>query len=404
MKNRFLLLCLFLSFSVSSQINVKGTVYQSNKPLEGVAVYLNNTMLGTTTDENGEFKIPVKEGKYDLIVSYLGFKKINYSLNTTTYNKPLVFALVEEENQLDEIIIKKTVYDNEWKHNLNTFKKQFIGSTKMAKDCKILNPKVMHFNYDAKNNILTAIARKPLEIKHKSLGYKVIFELEEFTVKRNQVTYLGYSRYENLKGSKRKQRRWKKNRLETYNGSYTHFYQSILKNTTYEEGFLVHLFQRVPNPERPSEEEIEKARELVKLNRAKINFSINNSEPKTALDSALIILKKRRLPKFNDNLYKSKAPISDIISKKSNTTYLDFEHSILVVYTKELEEKQYIMRGAFSKMRKALPQSSNIISFKMPTPIDKNGLLMFPLDVFYEGYWSYEKFANTLPIDYEKGQ
>jgi len=34
--------------------------------------------------------------------------------------------------------------------------------------------------------------------------------------------------------------------------------------------------------------------------------------------------------------------------------------------------------------------------------VDKNGLLIDPLDVLYENYWSYyEKIATYLPLDYE---
>ena len=270
----------------------------------------------------------------------------------------------------------------------------------MAENCKILNPKALHFEFDAKNNILTAFARKPLQIKHKDLGYKITYDLESFIINKKYVTYLGYSRYENLKGSKRKQRKWKENRLKAYNGSSIHFYQSLLKGTSYEDGFIINLFKRVPNPERPSEEEIKKARELVKLNRTVINFSAKNEKPKSAIDSALLVLRKVRLPKFIDYLYESKAPINKIITKENGVYKLIFENNLSVVYTKELEEKGFILRNAFSKIRKALPQTSSIIPVKKPLHLDKNGLLINPLAVFYEGYWSYEKFANTLPLDY----
>jgi hypothetical protein len=312
----------------------------------------------------------------------------------------LVFALVEQENVLDEIIIKKTMYDGDWKYNISAFKKAFIGRTEMAEGCEILNPKVIYFNFDAKKSTLTAFARKPLEIRHKSLGYKIIYELEEFVIHKNQVIYLGYSRYKNLKGNKRKQRKWQENKLKTYSGSFTHFHQTLLKKTTYKEGFLVHLFKRVPNPNRPSEVEIKRARQLIKFSVSQINFSMKIGTPKTMLDSAIITLRKIKLPKFKDHIYKTKAPINDIISKKLNTTYLTFKDHILVVYTKEKEEKGYILRNAFSKMREAYPQSSSIISQRIPTPINQKGILVRPLDVFYEGYWSYEKFANSLPLDY----
>jgi hypothetical protein len=400
MKNRFFCTFFFISLFSIAQITIRGTVYQASDPLEGVALYFNNTMLGTTTNSNGEFSIPTKKGQYELIVSYLGYKKIIYVLNTSTYKKPLIFALEEESNTLDEVIIKKTVYDDEWKYNLSQFKKEFIGITSVSKDCKILNPKVLHFNFNAKNNKLEAIARKPLKIRNKSLGYEIMYELEKFTIHKNRVISLGYSRYKVLKGSKIKQRKWNENRLKAYNGSYFHFYQSLLKNTAYQDGFIIHQFKRIANPERPSEEEIKKAREIVTLSNTLINFSSKITQPKTSLDTALVVLKKVRLPKFKDYIYASNAPISDIITNKNGNYYLVFENNISVVYTKEKEEKGYILRNAFSKMRKAYPQSSSIISQITPTPIDQKGILVRPLDVFYEGYWSYEKFANSLPLDY----
>ena len=38
----------------------------------------------------------------------------------------------EKEDVLDEIIIKKTLYDDNWKYNLTRFKREFIGITKLA--------------------------------------------------------------------------------------------------------------------------------------------------------------------------------------------------------------------------------------------------------------------------------
>ncbi len=401
MKNRFFLFLFFTKISVFGQITINGIVTEKNGPLEGAAVYFNNTMLGTTTDFDGKFSIKVREGIYDLVVSYLGYKKIIYSLNTSSYKKSLVFKLEEEQNTLDEVVITKTIYNDEWKYNLEVFKREFIGRTEISSECKILNPEVLHFNFDAKNNVLTAIARKPLEIKHESLGYKIIYELEDFTINKNMVSYLGFSRYENLKGSKRKQLQWKENRLTAYNGSYTHFFQTLLKNTTYKEGFIIHQFKRELNPERPSENTIQKARNLIKNSGNLIDFSKKIETPITAIDSAILVLKKVNLPEYIDYLYKSSIPSDSIISKKNGIIYLDFKNNLSVVYTKEMEEKGYILRNSFSKMRTPLAQTSSIIPLKIPIILDRNGFLESPLDVFYEGYWSYEKFGNSLPMDYE---
>ncbi|WP_439132632.1 carboxypeptidase-like regulatory domain-containing protein [Polaribacter sp.] len=400
MRNNFFILLLLIALSNFAQTVIKGTVYYEKGPLENVAVYLNNTMLGTTTNENGKFSIPVKDGQYELIVSYLGYKKINYALNTSTYKKPLVFTLEESADVLDEIVLKKIVYDEKWKNNLAVFKREFIGNTELAADCEILNPEVLSFEYEFMINKLTAYARKPLIIKHKSLGYLITFELERFIINDNYITYLGYSRYQQLKGGKRKQKRWQKNRLKAYNGSPVHFYKSLLKDNFTQEGFIVNQFKRVPNPERPSEEKIKRAKEIIRANRSVILNLKKNKIPQNALDSALIISRKSRLPKFKDYLYKSKLKKEDILAFKDNAYQLIFENNLSIVYTKEKEEMGYITRGAFSKPRKPLPQTSAIIPMDDKIVLDVTGILVNPLAVFYDGYWSYEKFANALPLDY----
>ena len=181
MRSNFFILLFLITLSSFSQINIKGTIYYEKGVLENVAVYLNNTMLGTTTDGNGDFSIPVKEGRYELIVSYLGRKKINYALNTSTYTKPLTFVLEENVDVLDKIVIKKIVYDEKWQNNLAVFKREFIGKTDLAKSCEILNPEVLGFDFNINNNKLIAYAKKPLQIKHKSLGYLITYELEDFS-------------------------------------------------------------------------------------------------------------------------------------------------------------------------------------------------------------------------------
>jgi hypothetical protein len=113
------------------------------------------------------------------------------------------------------------------------------------------------------------------------------------------------------------------------------------------------------------------------------------------------VVRKSRLEKYRDYLYKSNLTQSDIITNKNDTAYLSFADNLSIVYTKEKEEMGYITRNAFSKKRKPLPQTSRLIILKKGIIVDKNGLLIDPLAIFYEGYWSYyEKIATYLPLDY----
>ena len=222
-----------------------------------------------------------------------------------------------------------------------------------------------------------------------------------FIQQKNTITYLGYTKYENLKGGKRKQKKWKRNRLKAYNGSTIHFLKSLLNNNFKEEGFIINQFKRVENPERPSEDKIKRAREIIKLNSNSVDFSKNIKNPLTLLDSSLLIVRKARLPKFQDYLYKRNVPIEEIITKKNNITLLTFENCLSVIYTKEKEEEGFIYRNSFSKKRNSGPQSSALIMLNKYPTIDKTGTLINPLDIFYEGYWSYEKLGESLPLDYE---
>lgn len=402
MKNKLLLIIfLIIHCSFFAQVRVFGTVKTtSNVPLEGAAVYFNNTMIGTTTNAEGKFSLIVTEKKQQLIVSFLGYTTTTYTLEAKNHKQKLLFILEEEENMLDEIVIQKTKYNQYWKHNLETFKREFIGLTTLSKTCKILNPKVLHFNYDASKNILTATAREPLKIEHKGLGYLIIYDLVSFIREGNYVSYLGYTQYRKLKGNKRTEKRWQENRILTYNGSPFHFYKAAINHQLKEEGFNVALFKRVFNKNRPSEKDIRAARSLIrshrKNNQTEKVLKISSRE----IDTAYAILKKAKLPKFKDFVYQQNSTHDSIISLKNNSIYLDFKDNLSVVYNREKEEKGYLLRTPFSKRKDANFQHSYIIPSTLPSQLSEKGILVNPLDVIYEGYWSFEKFANSLPLDY----
>ena len=118
------------------------------------------------------------------------------------------------------------------------------------------------------------------------------------------------------------------------------------------------------------------------------------------MDSAWITVRKAKLPKSADYLYKSQLQKDDIITTINDVFKLSFENNISIVYKNELEEMGYITRNIFSKKREPTFQTSSLIPMKKNIYVDKTGVLVNPLAVFYEGYWSYEKFANSLPLDY----
>ncbi|CAM1371982.1 carboxypeptidase-like regulatory domain-containing protein [Tenacibaculum xiamenense] len=392
---------LFLAFLYSStllcQITIRGKVFlKNNEALQGASVYLNNTSIGTITNNKGEFELKVKNGYYDLIISFLGFEKRLVKIKNESQEN-LKIQLTPSNNVLDEVIVKKTVYDDEWKYNLSRFKRAFFGKTNFAKECIIINEKDIFFNFNTKTNTLSAYSKKPIRIKNKALGYLITYELIDFSITSDQLVFSGYSQFKNLK--KKLKKKWLANRATAFHGSRMHFFRSLLNKTLKQEGFVVNQFKRIKNPERPSQEKIKQARELLKL-AGRIDISKKITTPKTAIDSAIVTLQKMRLPKFRDYLYKRNVPYSEMVTIKDNEVKLDFENFLSITYLKEAEEPAYLV-GMFGKTKKSSGvQSSSIVLLDGNVTMFPSGVVDNPTSVFNEGYWGFEAFAHTLPLDY----
>jgi hypothetical protein len=74
-----LTLLVILSNYIAIAQNARGMVLEatSKKPLAGVSIYINKTGIGTTTNENGEFRLeyPVEKNRNDTIM----FSSIGYA-------------------------------------------------------------------------------------------------------------------------------------------------------------------------------------------------------------------------------------------------------------------------------------------------------------------------------------
>ncbi len=399
MKIRFLFICCILSSYIFSQQKLQGTITSNTKkPLEGASIYLNNTTVGDVTDSEGNFDLRFTKGNYTLIISYLGYKTVTKAINAKTPEN-LNFTLEEEDTFLDEVHIKKIVYDEDWKFNLSRFKKAFLGTTKLAQQCKILNEKDLRFTYNFKTNTLTADTKKPLKIRHSGLGYMITYDLADFSLNDKTLFFSGYAQYKNLRKSIRK--KWKRNRRRAFNGSTMHFFRSLIDSTTSQQGFVINQFERVLNPERPSDEKIRFARELIKLHNHSYNFSKKITNPKTSIDSAVMVVQKSTLPKYRDYLYKKGVSPKNVITFDRKVPFLDFKDYLMVIYTKEEEEERYLT-AMFGRKKKATGvQTSNIVLLNGKSQIDISGILIDPNGSFKEGYWAFEAFADMLPLDYK---
>ena len=125
MKKFILITLAFITTTAFSQI--KGTVTDVNGvPLSAVTIHLEDTYIGTTTNDSGEYFLDIKgKGKYVVVYQYLGFKsqKIKYVHERRV--KKIDIKLEEENIELNTVVIdKKNNLANEVIRNAIASKKE----------------------------------------------------------------------------------------------------------------------------------------------------------------------------------------------------------------------------------------------------------------------------------------
>lgn len=119
MKYIFHLLSIFFlsqsTFTFAQSSVIKGRVYNeiNNEPVIFANVFIDSTYSGTTTDENGLYRIEnLKPGAYTIVCSYIGFQKTyNYEVIVSS-TKPTVLdiAMVAVTTSLNEVEISASPF------------------------------------------------------------------------------------------------------------------------------------------------------------------------------------------------------------------------------------------------------------------------------------------------------
>ncbi|WP_412561756.1 TonB-dependent receptor domain-containing protein [Winogradskyella sp. MIT101101] len=108
-KNKLSLLLVFtmVSFLVSAQSNISGTVQDSEgMPLPGVNIILDGTTNGAVSDIDGNYSITnVENGTYTLTASYLGFTTFKKSVTIDGADVVVDVTMAEDAESLDQVIV-----------------------------------------------------------------------------------------------------------------------------------------------------------------------------------------------------------------------------------------------------------------------------------------------------------
>ena len=356
----------FLSTALFAQnpiYEVRGNVRDSlsNETLPFASVFFSGTTYGTTSDKNGDFVLRVdKPGTYDLVISFTGFSTFFSQLDLNTPGSKVVNVALLTDVKLIGGVTVTAKKDEKWKRNLGTFKRVFLGTSENVARCKILNEEVLNFDFNTGDQTFEAYAGEPLIIENKTLGYRITYLLEHFMIyyRYNYSTFYGFPSFRDMtREGKKVKKRWVKARNKAYYGSVDHFMRELYAGNTYEAGFRLN-----------------KAKDIEGIGRVfdTSEFSINEV---VRPDSTGM----RKQFGFKDYLY---------------ITYLNEEPDPNYRPGWRQRKGPEATSGLRQMSWISMADSTELIRF------EKSGYLVNPLSIVLAGYWSFEKVADLLPINY----
>lgn len=360
------------SVSLFSQNIIKGNVVNENsKPIANTSIYVDGSTIQTKTNENGEFELNLPNGQYNIIARAEMYE--NYILSINTNQKQHYKIVLDPEIIALQEATVQAMSKDDWEYYYQTFIGLFLGSNEAAKKCKIENPKDLRFNYNKQTRELKATSRNPLIITNNYLGYKIEYDLVDFNLnyQTNYVLTLGTALFTKLNANSSKTKKWEENRKTSYLGSVTHFMKSIYDEKLEENGYDVKRLIRKENPAYQKFKD-----EML------VGGKISGNVP----------------PKIITYLINQKVPYDSLKIIDGKNQFLHFKGLFSVEYKKEKEDILY------SKQNGSNYTSNQLSIFTLKSDllkIEENGSYYHPGDLVVEGYWSWEKIANMVPIDYK---
>lgn len=240
------ILILLLSLLTTANTDIccqklEGVVFDRNNqiPVSNANVYLEGATLFTTTDSLGRFELMAKEKiNSQLVISHVSYE-------TVFVSEPFSFladTIFPEERVLliGEVIIGKETFNRE--QMLKAFYRQFLGTSRSARSCKIINEEDIILHYDKNDRLLSAVCYKPILIENKYLGYKIHLDLNYFnikyrgkTIRGDDVSSSGFEGSFFFEDLLPDNEAIKKRRHQVYDGSATHFLR-IITNGKWKKG------------------------------------------------------------------------------------------------------------------------------------------------------------------------
>jgi hypothetical protein len=341
-----------VAFSQST-VTGKITDAETKQPLEGASVFAQNTTKGTITDKDGNFRLYLTKGGYELIVSFTGYTSRTINFEAVS-DREFNLELQKADNSMSEVVIRSSneVPDG-WEKYGKFFTDHFIGTTPNADSCFLQNPQALKFFYYKRTDRLKVLATEPLQILNKALGYSLRYELDSFvhSFKTNINSYRGYCLYTGIDTTGAQQKIWDEARSKAYYGSRLHFIRSYYDSTLQQEGFTVDMLA---------------SNSLTKFNRLANPY-----------DTSYYF--------FNDSTADAE---------------LYFPAKVSITYIQKAPEKQYLQQYGLPLNVRTQISYVDLLDGILIKP---NGYFTDQRSWINQGYWSWKNLADQLPYDYEPG-
>jgi len=355
-----LLLLLFFYSAGCTQSNgiiISGRVInaETKNPLQGSSVFAENTTFGTATDAEGNFRLWLPQGGYDIIVTYTGYSTESKRVTSSEKNQDFLFELSQKEKEMISVsVVSSNEVKDGWNKYGSFFLEQFIGKTGNSLNCTLVNKEALKFFFSKKRNRLKITAEEPLRIENKALGYSITYTLDSFTHDySSQVSlYTGYPFFEEIVPENDVQKNsWDTARYYAYKGSILHFMRSMYNKQLKEEGFEIQF--------------------VVTLN-------------------------------DNDNAVKLKDFYGAMNYYRDDSTQTaeirPNQNNVGVIFTKEKPAEGFVLENpdepsGFQFSVLSFQPGGSII-------IEQNGYYFEQNDLTIHAYWTWDKIADLLPYDY----
>ncbi len=210
--------------------NINGVVVsrETLQPVSDVFIFIDNTSVGTTSDQHGHFTITIPDGTHkELVFSHLNFDIKLRKISSLLAARQDTFYLFPKKIFTAEAVVKAKANKRVWKNRLKRFREAFIGNLP-EKLVTIENAEVLIF--EETSDHLHAQASEPLQLRNEYLGYEVTFFLDQFMLRSDGATdYAGKVFFKELAAKKKELARFKRNRTKVYQRSSRRFFQELIK-------------------------------------------------------------------------------------------------------------------------------------------------------------------------------